>query len=487
MADVLAIDWEATRVCGVQADVVPGSLKIQNSFSFAVPEGMSDPGELGPWLQKELKSARISAKSVLLSVPREEVVIRHLELPPVSEDELPELVRFQAASKSTIPLDQLALDFLPLQTREGSAGREVLVASMNRQRIKDVRAAITAAGLELSSVGVSSIAAAHLVSETPEERGAAADELTLILARHGDRIELSILGQGNIYFSHSTQVDSGNVVQSQNAILAEISRSMIALLQRLPDARNAPPWILGSPAEDSDLAAAIHERFQCSLHRVDPFNAQGLTVATEPGDESHAAYVGPVGMLLGRRYESTRTLDFLNPRRPAIKRDYTQLKRGGIAAAVVVGIIGVFAFRAMMVSGLEAKAAAAQKGTADQKKMLEQLEPQVAVADSVDEWSANGVDWLEESNWLTETMQGTDRQYLTNLRLNGGTRTRQGSLTVTGFAKERADAQTLNAELLARKDREVEVQTKENNPSGRDGNYPFRYELDVTLKKETTE
>jgi hypothetical protein len=190
-------------------------------------------------------------------------------------------------------------------------------------------------------------------------------------------------------------------------------------------------------------------------------------------------------MLLGRRYESTRTLDFLNPRRPAIKRDYTQLKRGGIAAAVVVGIIGVFAFRAMMVSGLEAKAAAAQKGTADQKKMLEQLEPQVAVADSVDEWSANGVDWLEESNWLTETMQGTDRQYLTNLRLNGGTRTRQGSLTITGYAKERADAQTLNAELLDRKD--VEVQSKENNPSGRDGNYPFRFELDVTLKKDSTE
>ncbi|MBC8291303.1 MAG: pilus assembly protein PilM [Planctomycetes bacterium] len=410
MAEVLAIDWAATRVCGVQADVSPGSLKIQNSFSFDVPEGMSDPAELGPWLQKELKAARISAKSVLLSVPREEVVVRHMELPPVDEAELPELVRFQAASKSTIPLDQLALDFLPLKGAEWPQAREVLVASMNRQRIKDVRATITAAGLELSSVGVSSIAAVHLVSETPEERGAGADELSLILARHGDRIELSILGQGNIYSSHSTQVDSVNVAQSQNAILADISRSMIALLQRLPDARIARAWILGSPGEDSDLAAGIHERFQCPLHRIDPFNAQGLTVATEPGDESHAAYVGPIGMLLGRRYESERTLDFLNPRRPAVKRDYTQIKRGGIAAAVVVGIFGVFVVRGMMVSGLEADAEAAQKETESKKKMLEELQPQDEVADNVDERPANRVDWLHYSTGLAHPTQGTDRQ-----------------------------------------------------------------------------
>lgn len=484
MAEVLAIDWAATRICGVQADVSPGSLKIQNSFSFDVPGGMTEPAELGAWLQKELKKARISAKNVLLSVPREEVLVRHMELPPVDEAELPELVRFQAASKSTIPLDQLALDFLPLPTREGSMSREVLVASMNRQRIKDARTAIDAAGLDLTSVGVSSVAAVHLVSETPEERAAAADELSLILSRHGDRIELSIIGQGNIYFSHSTQVDSVNVAQSQNAILAEISRSMIALLQRLPDARIARAWILGSPGEDSDLAAGIHERFQCPLNRVDPFNAQGLTVSTEPGDESHAAYVGPIGMLLGRRNESTRTLDFLNPRRPAVKRDYTQIRRIGIAAAVALGVLSVFVYRGMRVASLEARTKTARDAVSSEKQLLEQLEPQVAVADSVDEWLANRVDWLDEAKWVAETMQGTERQYLTNLRLNGGTRTKQGSLTLTGFAKERADAQTLNAELLDRKG--VEVQSRENNPSGRDANYPFRFELDVTLKKDAT-
>ena len=482
MADVLAIDWNSHRVCGVQADLAAGSLKIQSSFSFDVPATLSDPAEVGAWLKGEFQRARISAKSVYLTVPREDVVVRHLELPPVSDNELPELVRFQAASRSTIPLDQLALDYLPMTPREGFQGREVLVASINRKKIRDTRTTFAAAGLDLSAVGVSSIAATHLVSETPEEKSARAGELSLIIARHGDRIELSILGQGNLYFSHSTQVDSNNAAQSQSSILADISRSMIALQKRLPDARIARAWILGSPGEDSDLAAAIHERFRCILNRVDPFTAQGMTVSTEPGDESHAAYAGPIGMLLGRRYESSRTLDFLNPRRAAVKRDLKQIKRIAAVAAGLIVIFGFYLYRGMQVAALEKATTAAQAETNSQKELLKELGPQVDIAKTVDGWADQNVNWLDESMWLTETIQGTDRQYLTQIRLTGGNSTKKGNVTLTGYAKERADAQTLNAELLERKN--VDVQSKENNRSGRDSQYGFQFKLDVTLKKD---
>jgi Tfp pilus assembly PilM family ATPase len=482
MADVLAIDWNTDRVCGVQADLASGSLRIQSSFSFDVPTTLSNPAEVGAWLKGELQRARISARSVYLTVPREDVVVRHLELPPVDDNELPELVRFQAASRSTIPLDQLALDYLPMAHREGFQGREVLVASINRQKIRDTRTAFASAGLDLSAVGVSSIAATHLVSETSEEKSAQASELSLIIARHGDRIELSILGHGSLYFSHSTQVDSNDAAQSQSSILADISRSMIALQKRLPDARIARAWILGSPGEDSDLAAAIHERFRCTLHRVDPFSAQGMTVSTEPGDESHAAYAGPIGMLLGRRYESSRTLDFLNPRRATVKRDLTQIRRISVVAAGLVVIIGFYVYRGIHVAGLEAATRDAQEQTTSQKELLKKLGPQVAIAESVDGWAGQNVNWLNESMWLTETMQGTERQYLTQIRLTGGNKTKKGTVTLTGYAKERADAHTLNAELLERKN--VDVQAKENNRSGRDGQYEFQFKLDVTLKKD---
>ena len=164
MSDFLAIDLEPHRICGVEASVDRGSVKIRKSFSLNVPESISvdNPQELGEWLKGEVRHKRISASQVCISLPREDVIVRHLETPDVSDDELPELVRYQSAAKSTIPLDQLTLDFLPLPRRPDSSVRDVLVSTVHQDRIKRLRAISNAAGLELQSVGVSSVATAGI-------------------------------------------------------------------------------------------------------------------------------------------------------------------------------------------------------------------------------------------------------------------------------------------------------------------------------------
>jgi hypothetical protein len=156
-----------------------------------------------------------------------------------------------------------------------------------------------------------------------------------------------------------------------------------------------------------------------------------------------------------------------------------------VAAAGVLLIGSLFFYRNFQVSTLENKTQLATDQATRQKQILEELTPQLDVVDSVDEWAALNVNWLNETRWLVETMQGTDRHHLDQIRLTGGNRSRKGTVALTGFAKERADAQTLNAELLDRKDGQtVEVQSKSNNRSGRD---QFRFEVEVTLKKDNTE
>ena len=46
----------------------------------------------------------------------------------IPDDELPDIVRMQAATKSPTPLDRLRLDFVPLPNR--GEGREVLLATI---------------------------------------------------------------------------------------------------------------------------------------------------------------------------------------------------------------------------------------------------------------------------------------------------------------------------------------------------------------------
>lgn len=483
MTDFVAIDLEAHRVCGVEATVEPSSVRINRSFSLDVPESAQgeDSQALGEWLRSELKQARVSTSQAVVSLPREEVIVRHLEVPDVSDNELPDLVKFQAAAKSTIPLDQLTLDFLPLPQRPDASVREVLVATVHGDRVKHVRTAMRAAGLELESIGVSSVSTAALVAEEELRMAHGESELVVIIARHGDRVEISILGNGHLHFTHSTQVDE----KAHAPILAEISRSLVGLQKRLPNSKVVRCWLIGSPDEASELGHAVKDRFSCEVKRLDPFRAKGVTLNCTPVDDPHGAFGGPIGQLFGRSQEVSRTVDFLQPRRPTEKKDYSQLKRIAVVAAAVLLFGALLGYRSYAVSGLQKKVATAERDEMDSKALLKELEPQVKVADSITEWSDRRVDWLGEANLLAETLDGTERYYLTELKFGEGTRKELGTVTAIGHARERFDVEGLNAQLMQRSD--LEVNARPIRKSGRDSEYPQQFDLDLKLKLQETE
>mgnify|MGYP002629354485 CR=1 len=485
MSDFLAIDLELHRICGIEASVERGSVKIRKSFSLAVPTSISvdDPKGLGEWLKGELRRERTSASQVCISLPREDVIVRHLETPDVSDDELPDLVRYQSAAKSTIPLDQLTLDFLPLPRRKDSSVRDVLVSTVHQDRIKRLKVISIAAGLELQSVGVSSVATAGIVSLEERQIEYSDGEIVVAVAQHGDRVEISILGEGHLHFTHSTQVVAGG--GPPTPILAEISRALVALQKRLPNSRVVRCWMIGSPDENAELGTAIRDRFRCDIRQLDPFQGRGVTLGCTPVDNPHGAFGGPIGQLISHSLEVSCAVDFLNPRRPAVKKDYSKHKKLAVVALVALLFIGLFGYRSLLVAGLEKKVKVATQDEKDQKELLKELEPQVKVAESVGEWASSRVYWLEEANSLSETIDGTERHYLTKLQFGEGTRKERGTATAAGHAKERFDVEGLNAELMQRTDLEVSAKPIKN--SGRDGDYPLQFDLDLKLKHVGTE
>ncbi len=481
MPELLAIDREMHRICGVLADVGSDSVRITNTFSFDLPENLQDsPSELGTWLREELRKAGISARQAVVSLPREDVVVRYLDLPPAIDDELPTLVRFQAAAKSTVSLDQLALDYVPLPAREGATGREVLVATVDQDRIRRLRTLGESAGVDVVSVGVSSISTAALVAALAGGITHEPEDVSIIIARHSDRVEISLAGQRHLYSTQATQVTPGQSEQSHNAILAEISRSMVALQKRLPVTRVARCWLIGSDDEDDGLSDAVQRRFNCDVRKLDPFRTESITMRCRPPADAHGAYSGPVGLLLAQASERAEVVDFLNPRRPQEKVDYSKQKRLAVLVAGVFVMASVFGYRAWLVGDLELKTIEATKSWNEQKERNEEIAPKVAVAAVVAEWDATRVDWLGEANELAAAMEGTERVYLERLKFGEGLRDERGAITGNGQARERFDVEDMNVEIGKRSDIEVKATTIAKN--GRDPEYPEGFELDVRLK-----
>ena len=82
----------------------------------------------------------------MVTLPRDEAIVKRLELPEVGDAELPVMVRFQAGAKSSVALDELALDFIPLPRRSEVPGREVLTATVPKQTMDEILAVCRSGG-----------------------------------------------------------------------------------------------------------------------------------------------------------------------------------------------------------------------------------------------------------------------------------------------------------------------------------------------------
>jgi hypothetical protein len=351
----------------------------------------------------------------------------------------------------------------------------VLVATVNRDLVDTIQAAASKAGLDLVSVGISSIAAAELITRAEAGFVHADGDVSLIVAQHGDRVEIT-LWDGAVYFTHST------MSSNESAVLAEISRAVIALQKTIPDASICVAWVIGNADDSGALGSAIQARYDCELSYFDPMTASGVSMGCSVPEGSTAPFAGPIGQLIGQSTGPAGTvIDFLNPRKAVARKDFKQAKRYSIAAAVVLLICGLFWFRSARVASLISDKEQADIDAVDREQELKTLKPRVEQTKKVKDWVDSSVNWLDESNRLTATMNGTDHYFLKRLRFINGSRNVLGTVNAKGYATHRVEVDALKSDLMGREN--LELQAKPTQENNKDGDYPVEFELEFNLTR----
>ena len=481
MATYLAIDWEQQHLCGLEGESARGA-EVTRCFTLSWPESIDvteTPEAAGEWLKEQLAGLGVSSRQVLLTLPREDAVVRHLELPAVSDEELPDLVRFQASTKSALSLDKLCLDYMPLPQREDFEGRDVLMTTIAADRVANIRSVLTAAGLELQSISLTPVATAELVSRVEEPDARAENAASLILSRHGDRVEISVVQNHRLVFSHSTRVVSGDETQKTQSILVEVSRTSIALQKLSHGIRIVHAWVVGAAGSHAELIGALNARLDCEATTVDPLETTDVTLRTQdtPGDRT--LYAGPVGMLLARERTSVEAIDFLNPRKYVEKRNWRQYRlaiAGGTAAVLLLTLLGV---RWALMANLEGKIAERKTEIAEIQGSLNSQKTTLATATTIRTWQRKDRQWLEDFRRLIETMEGTERYYFSELQVNSGSGTALGEIVAHGAAKEREHVEDLYNKIESNE--AFEVQPRDITPDSDDSKYPWQFVLEIEI------
>ncbi len=163
----VALDIGGSSVFAVSVAGGPDNLRLRECHEWTLSPGLVVDGEIvePDLFVRELKGwvnqHKLRGRSVHLAVSNQKVIVRNIDMPDLSEEELLSAVQFQAQEYIPIPVDEVVLDSQIIGRRigpDGSPRQEVLLVAAQKTMIMNMLSAVRKAGLQVLGIDVASLA-----------------------------------------------------------------------------------------------------------------------------------------------------------------------------------------------------------------------------------------------------------------------------------------------------------------------------------------
>lgn len=472
-------------------------------LEFAAEADRNDATVLGRAIGKALNELKLKPSSVVMGIPRAQVVLRTLQLPVIQDvAELASMVHMQVGRDLPFRMDEAVIDFKVRRKIEAPvvAGGdkienapppklEVLVAAVKSDVVENWRQTAEMAGVKLSALGLLPYANARCVEACHVAEGS---EAFALVSLRPDEVNIDVIGEQALLFSRGAQVRPGYEAEHAdpnsseppligprneqefadefvNLVTIEVVRSLHAYSGMQSGNAVGKVVVSGATGFEAATLASLAKRVGRPCALLDPATALGFS---DEGREQAAGAVGAIGLALGVNDPQGLPFDFLNPKKPAVQRDLRRIKiLAGVAAAAAL-MIFAHGLRTYLVNQRlktsrewAAKVTAAEKLRPQYRKMIQQ-------GATIDDWVNGGRSWLNHYAFLSAILPGSEEIYITSLAVSG-----QGTI--------RMSVQARSGEVLARLDKQLRAAGYDVKPlaitpgSDRTG-YDFRSNVELT-------
>ena len=202
---LLAIDWDDRDLRMALVRVRADDIELLKAVSVPIPEEVArdDAESLGAFIREAMRQSRLGVKNVILNIPREQVVLNMMDLPPTPEEEMASVVHFQIVKELPFAADQATIDFVVCDTHDPKSRCTALVAAVRNDDLAFYRNMAKEAGLSVERIGLRPHAnlTAVLASLTDHR-----DESTLVVEVGPLLTEIDIVQSGALTFSRAASV-----------------------------------------------------------------------------------------------------------------------------------------------------------------------------------------------------------------------------------------------------------------------------------------
>ncbi len=479
--DFLCLEFDSVQMTAIEGSISGNSVKIKKLHRAALPDfsPKDDPEKSAEWLRQELQQAKITAKRVLMSLPRSAVTLKHFEFADAPDHELPDIVLLQTEAQSSLPADQLCVDFLKLPAKQESPGVNVLAATISSSLVSEYQKLVTSAGHELVSIGLRPLAVAELVDRMATHSDS--DGACLIFDKTDSEVAISLSWKRRIVASYYCRINASDSDNDNPAIVSAARRMLAANKSWLPDTEIQKMWLVGCADEFDSLRSQLAAEFRCDVDIVDPAKLLTFDNADDRANAS-SRIAGPIGMLVSQTSAEAGKLNFAAPRKAVVRRDRRIGKMIAVAGLTAVLVLAGWIFMDGEIRRLDRRIQKLTEMEREQFEMLRKGEPILESQRLFDSWIAGRFAWTDELLAFSKYMPAAERAYVTSLQLDAQAESGKGRLKATGYARDRADVIDLNNQLLQADDH-YELQPHGIRPSHRDPYYPSRFEVEVRIRQ----
>jgi Tfp pilus assembly PilM family ATPase len=480
MAQFIALDYDPREARVVIASTQGRGLRIQAAFRVDwAGDGSADaatPARRGERLRAALAEHGVTRGDVLATIGRAQVELKQLPLPPAPDEELPDLVRFQAQREFHALTPESPLDFIPTPAA-GDEPRSVLAATVDPALVAEVRKTCEAAGLKLRRLLLHPCATASL---TVRNLPAGDDRPRLLVEPTVDEAEVTALVGRTVALVRATRMPGEPAsADYARALSSELRRTTAAVQHQIGGRRIEQIQLCGTETELAGVLAKLKTDVETPVEVIDPWKLlpAGTGVDVSP-PEPRGRFAPLLGALVNEAENAPPLLDFVNPRRkpaPVDPRRRLYAWGAAVAATAIIAWLGV----RWQLSKLDQE-------IADLQSQSKALDPTVKAADDLEKraadmekWLRGDVMWPAELKRLSERLPPAERAMLTNLRVSVAAQ--GGEIHLDGATSEAAVGDEIQAKL---RDATHTVESRGSNydPDGR--RYPWRFQAGVGVKHD---
>jgi len=276
-------------------------------------------GAIAEAIQEAIGNAGIKTKNVATAVSGHSVIVKKVNLPSMTRDELEESIRWEAEQYIPFDINEVNLDFQILEGTEVEGQMDVLLVAAKKDLIDDYVQVITEAGLIPSVMDVAAFAAENAFSANYDVDP---DEVVALVNIGAQVVNINIVTGGAPAFTRDISTggsvyteeiqkalsvgweeaermkiggaageESQDVVPQEvedamrsvtETVLGEISRSLDFFAATAAESRISRVFVSGGGSKVSGLEAAFQGKTNLPVQRLNPLERISVSSKVDP-------------------------------------------------------------------------------------------------------------------------------------------------------------------------------------------------------------